>query len=416
MFIFKRPPTLPRSRRPLVRITETLSTGTGSDGEVANPECNALVLDARSASKLADLDWLFHAAQKHSNSHAFRKPGGRVVVMRSCPDRHQDPEAVAVSESIVGFAKSLAKENGSRGATVNLVRDAVPENAGAAEAPLDWLLSHHSCYVTGQELEVAAAPKKRQSSGAVLITGVAGGIGKATAEFLCEDDSEADTSSKLLLLDHPSTESKLQSIRNDLGKAGRAVDVLPLDLTAPDAGDIVSQAGIDLGGFQRVIHAAGITRDKTLRNMSYEKAWLPVMDVNLRSAVEVDEKLHSTGAALCDGQASFVYFSSTSGISGNAGQSNYATSKAALLGYAKAMSGAHPQCTFHVVSPGFIETDMTQKMPLLVRFVAAKLNALGQGGKPEDVAAAVAFLSSPDATGLAPGFHLRVCGLFMGGR
>lgn len=338
-------------------------------------------------------------------------------MLRSCPSRFlEEPEAVAVSESIVGFAKSLAKENGSRGATVNLLRDAASDHAGAEEAPLDWLLSHHSCYVTGQELELTSTPKKRQSSGAVLITGVAGGIGKATAEFLCRDESQADSSSKLLLLDHPSTESKLESISNDLSKSGRDLDVLPLDITAPDAGDIISQAGIDVGGFQRVIHAAGITRDKTLRNMSYEKAWLPVMDVNLRSAMEVDEKLLSTKAALQGGEASFVYFSSTSGISGNAGQSNYASSKAALLGYAKAMSVVHPQSAFHVISPGFVETDMTQKMPLLVRMVAAKLNALGQGGKPEDVAAAVAFLSSPDATGLAPGFHLRVCGLFMGGR
>ena len=93
-----------------------------------------------------------------------------------------------------------------------------------------------------------------------------------------------------------------------------------------------------------------------------------------------------------------------------------AASKSGLLGYAKAMSIAHPSNRFAVVAPGFIVTEMTQKVPLLLRTIGAKLNALGQGGEPADVASAVAFLASPAASGLAPGSMLRVCGSFIGGR
>ena len=435
MFIFKKPPALPRTLGPIVRVTETLGASIGN----ADTDANAVVLDARAAKSTSDLTWLYHAAKQHSNSSAFRKPGGRVVVLRTCPDQMQNPEAAATSEAIVGFAKSLAKENGSRGATVNLLRDSTGTSQqeqttasstnDAVEAPLQWLLSHQSCYVTGQELSVSGQPYSQpttaksddKTTGAVLITGAAGAIGKATAEFLCANHDAGKPPAKLLLVDHPSTESKLKQIANDLAAKGASeVDTLPLDLVQCDAASILSETGTLMGaGFCRVLHAAGITRDKTLRNMDLETSWLPVLQVNLEATMAIDQALLSTPGALVDsseGYSAFVYISSISGISGNAGQSNYAATKAGLLGYAEAMARLHSNHGFRVVSPGFIQTDMTQKMPLLVRTIASRLNALGQAGQPEDVAAAIAFLSSPEAAGLAPGLNLRVCGLFMGGR
>lgn len=469
MFIFKRPPALLRSPRPLVCVTESLPAASSSSvnttdttADTLQPETNALVLDARKATSLQDLNWLYHTAQKYSNSNAFRKPGGRAVILRSCPsvfsqnNTQSRIEAETVSEALVGFAKSLAKENGSRGATVNLIRDAClattddgplaanddDNDDESVKGPLQWFLSSQSCYVTGQEMVVTDVTDKSQftrkqsnaDEGAVMITGAAGAIGKATAEFLHADQQHGPEKptgpKKFLLIDHPSVESKLNQlaeslINKSLGgpyASSPTVEVLPLDVTQEDAGEIVANAGMEMGGVERVIHAAGITRDKTLRKMDYESSWRPVLKVNLEASFSMDQALLSAPGALwntmngASSSASFVYISSTSGIAGNAGQTNYAASKSGLLGYAKAMSDVYPQHRFHVVSPGFIETEMTQKMPFLVRLVASRLNALGQAGQPEDVAAAIAFLSSRDAIGLAKGSNLRVCGLFIGGR
>lgn len=484
MFIFKQPPTLPRTfSRSIIRVTETLGSPSSSpsaastaaannhDDEnargVVNKDADAIVLDARAATTTADLTWLYHAAKKHANTNAFRAPGGRVVVLRTCPDQllllsrqkqNQNqkftPQAVAVSEAIVGFTKSLAKENGSRGATVNLLCDATGITptatntttnhitTDAVEAPLQWLLSNQSCYVTGQELSVSGQPNYSHATPStntskpevVLITGAAGAIGKSTAEFLCNNNNNSPDASKpppsLLILDHPSTEAKLQQIAKELadttGDANQIIETLPLDITQDNAGSIIAERGAQMGGFNRVLHAAGITRDKTLRNMDLEASWLPVLQVNLEATMNIDQALLSTPGALVvshdgdeeEGYSGFVYISSISGISGNAGQSNYAASKAALLGYAQAMSQQYDsnKYGFRVVSPGFIQTDMTQKMPFLVRIIASRLNAMGQAGQPEDVAAAIAFLSSPEAAGLTPGLNLRVCASFMGGR
>jgi hypothetical protein len=122
-------------------------------------------------------------AQTHSRSAAFRKAGGRVVILRRSPETLKTAEACAVSEGLVGFARSLAQENGRHGATVNILCDA--SSAGdaidACDAPLEWLLSAGSCYVTGQELAVVRSPPysatqlEEEARSAALITGAARG-------------------------------------------------------------------------------------------------------------------------------------------------------------------------------------------------------------------------------------------------
>ncbi len=405
MNLLKPPARLLRAPRPIVRLTETF----GRASDATNTSANALVIDARALKTFSDLSWVQEVASRHSGCAAF-KNGGRVVILRR-DHTSLDPAATACSEALIGFGKSIAQEVGGRGATVNVLCDASASDAtsGVCDAPLEWLLSHHSCYVTGQELvAVRPAPTDTHTSAAALITGAARGIGRSTAAYL----RQMHPTRPLVLIDHPSAAGALATIAAEVD--GTAV---PIDVTDTAAGTTLAAAGVNVGGFGAVIHAAGITRDKTLAKMDLLRHWQPVIDVNLRAVASIDETLLVTPGALAPLGAGFVSFGSTSGIHGNLGQSNYAAAKAALMGYARAMGAAHEdRHRFACVAPGFIVTEMTQKIPWLMRTIGAKLNSLGQGGEPEDVAAAVAFLASPSAAGLRPGTTLRVCGQFRGGR
>ena len=189
-----RAPRIVRSARPLNRVTEVLGGGSTNCDKV-NSDTNAVVIDCRAAQTFADLSTLHSLTQKHAKSHAFRHPGGRVVILRRGPELGfcGSAEAAAVSEALVGFAKSLALENGGKGATVNLLCDRTPltlpppradeYGVDACAAPLDWLLSSKSSYVTGQELSVVAKPVLLEAADegtAVLITGAARGSTPST--------------------------------------------------------------------------------------------------------------------------------------------------------------------------------------------------------------------------------------------
>jgi len=162
------------------------------------------------------------------------------------------------------------------------------------------------------------------------------------------------------------------------------------------------------GGLDIVVHNAGVTRDKTLANMTPVQ-WDLVMAINFGAIAEIDEALLDSGALRQAGR--IVCLSSISGIAGNFGQSNYATSKAALIGYVAALAPlvAGQGITVNAVAPGFIETPMTKKIPLFTREAGRRMNSLSQGGRPRDVAELVCFLTSPGAAGIS-GNTIRVCG------
>ena len=149
-------------------------------------------------------------------------------------------------------------------------------------------------------------------------------------------------------------------------------------------------------------------RDKTLAKMT-EAAWRKVMAVNLEAPLLLSQALLE-GQGLNPG-GRIVCVSSISGIAGNLGQSNYATSKAGVIGLVQNLAplAARQQITVNGVAPGFIETQMTAKIPLMIREAGRRMNSMNQGGQAEDVAQTIAWLAHP-ASGGINGQVVRVCG------
>lgn len=359
-----------------------------------------LVIDATGVSDLAGLRWLFERAQG-----GVRRVGraGRVVVLADLVEESEGATQSAAVSAVEGFVRSVSKEIGRTGATANLLRvgRGAEERAGAA---LRWLLSQKSAFVTGQPLKVTTeassnggetAKVERALAGkTALVTGAARGIGEATARALAREGAT------VLCLDRPEDAEALTNVAQSIG--GRAIGA---DLSRPDAVGSVLEA---LGETQLdvIVHNAGITRDKTLARMD-PKQWDAVLGVNLDAVLALTEAL---APRLRDG-GRLIALSSVSGIAGNVGQTAYAASKAGVLGWVRALSKqlAPRGITVNAVAPGFIETRMTAAMPAMIREGARRLSALGQGGRPEDVAEAVTFLASPGAQGIT-GSTLRVCG------
>jgi 3-oxoacyl-[acyl-carrier protein] reductase len=208
----------------------------------------------------------------------------------------------------------------------------------------------------------------------------------------------------VVCLDVPAAGDALAGVANDL--AGTAYQ---LDITAPDAPARLAEhlearhETVDI-----FVHNAGITRDKTLARMSPEQ-WDQVLDVNLVSQERIDEALLSGGLIPAGGR--IVSVASVSGIAGNRGQTNYAASKAGVIGLVESMAGelASRGIAINAVAPGFIETAMTARMPMLLRQAGRRMNSMAQGGLPVDVAEAVAYFANPSSAGVT-GNVLRVCG------
>ena len=188
----------------------------------------------------------------------------------------------------------------------------------------------------------------------------------------------------------------------------------------PDAGariaeHVASRYGAD-ARIGALVHCAGILRDKMLANMD-EARWASVLQVNLAAQLRINEVLldESVAGGLADGSR-IVAIASTSGWAGNKGQTNYAASKAGVMGLVRALAPrlAGRGIVVNGVAPGFIETDMTASIPVIDREIFRRSSSLLQGGKPVDVAEAIVFLADP-ATPLN-GQVLRVCGQLIVGR
>ncbi|MGW7085970.1 3-oxoacyl-ACP reductase [Streptomyces sp. NPDC054871] len=355
----------------------------------------AVILDATGISDTPGLA-LVHAAL-HPVVRSVAE-NGRVVVL-GAPVSPSDHHQAAAQQALEGFVRSLGKELG-RGRTATLVR---MRSAAATDSTLRFLLSPRSAYVSGQVIEVGEAEQRpcdwdRPLAGrTALVTGAARGIGEAVAEVLARDGA------RVVVLDVPSAQADLVRVADRLG--GTA---LPLDITADDAGERMASA-LAPGGLDVLVHNAGITRDRKLANMPAER-WDPVLDVNLTSVLRTTDALLASGTLNRGG--SVVATASIAGIAGNAGQTNYAASKAGIIGLVRSLApGALAEygVTVNAVAPGFIETKMTAAVPLFIREAGRRMNSLAQGGLPVDVAETTAWLSSP-ASGAVNGQVVRVCG------
>ena len=330
----------------------------------------------------------------------------RLVVLGTPPEQVTGKERVA-QRALEGFTRSLGKEVG-RGGTAQLVYVAAGAE-GATGSTLGFLLSPKSAYVSGQVVRIGTSATKpaeepdwqRPLAGKVaLVTGAARGIGEQIARVLARDGAT------VVGVDVPQAASDLITLTKELGG-----DYLTLDITAKDAPQRIAQHLTTAhGGVDIVVHNAGITRDRRLANMD-EDRWNSVLNVNLVAPERITAELLAQGLVHDNGR--IIGVASIAGIAGNMGQTNYAASKAGVIGLVDSLqSDLRKGITVNAVAPGFIETKMTAAVPFATREVGRRLNSMSQGGQPVDVAETIAWFAHPASTAVN-GNVVRVCGQMM---
>jgi 3-oxoacyl-[acyl-carrier protein] reductase len=337
----------------------------------------------------------------------------RVLVLGVTPEALHGAERVA-QRALEGFTRSLGKEIG-RGGTVQLVYVApeAHDHPAALASTLGFLLSPKSAYVSGQVVRIGAHGAvdaaeevtdwtKPLTGKVAIVTGASRGIGEQVARVLHRDGAT------VLGIDVPQAASELQALMRELDG-----DHLTLDITGKDAPQRIAQhveekhKKVDV-----VVHNAGITRDKKLANMKPD-GFASTIAVNLTAPERITTELLRQKLIATNGR--IVGVASTSGIAGNLGQTNYAASKAGVIGLVDSLADdLKDGITINAVAPGFIETKMTAAVPFATREVGRRLNSLSQGGLPVDVAETIAWFASPASTAVN-GNVVRVCGQMMMG-
>ena len=380
----------------------------GSPGKLA-----ALLFDASGIEESAQLEPLYSFF--HDTLRSLGKCG-RIVVLGRPPEACASARQWTAQRALEGLTRSLGKE-ARRGITANLVYVAQGAENGI-EATLRFFLSPRSAYVSGQVVRVDVGAGNASSAGSVdsavgqtppgidwlqplagrraVVTGAARGIGASIASVLAAEGAH------VIGIDIPSARDALDATMRQLN--GTA---LAFDIAAPEAPAQIA-AALDERGVDIVVHNAGITKDKTIAKMT-DAAWQSVIDINLGAQERIDEALLAAGILRDGGR--IIGVSSISGIAGNLGQTNYATSKAGVIGRVQSMAPVLRArgITINAVAPGFIETQMTAKIPLTLREAGRRMNSMSQGGQPVDVAQTIAWLAHPGSAGVS-GQIVRVCG------
>ncbi|MFG1921374.1 3-oxoacyl-ACP reductase [Cryptosporangium sp. NPDC048952] len=383
---------------PLLRAAGVVvrELGPRTEGRPGEPRPHALVFDATGITRSEQLRALhdFFAPQVRGLA-----PSGRIIVLGTPPEHCADPREATAQRALEGFTRSTGKEV-KRGVTSQLVYVA-PGAENGVESTLRFLLSGRSAYVSGQVIRIGSAETpqvdwERPLSGKVaVVTGAARGIGEAIVGVLARDGAH------VVCVDVPSAASDLAEVAATVGG-----EPLSLDITEDDAPTIL--AGHLRDGVDIFVHNAGVTRDRTLGKMDAAR-WEIVLNVNLTSEERINDVL--LGENILRPGARIIGTSSMAGIAGNMGQTNYATSKAGVIGMVQSLAPtlASRGGTINAVAPGFIETRMTAGIPLVIREAGRRMNSMTQGGLPVDVAETVAWFASPGSAGIN-GEVVRVCG------
>ena len=221
----------------------------------------------------------------------------------------------------------------------------------------------------------------------VLVTGASRGIGAAIADELAAQGAT--------VIGTATTESGAQAIGERLaanGGHGRMLNVT--DGAAIEA--LVEAIASEFGPVSILVNNAGITRDNLLMRMKDED-WQAILDTNLSSVYRTSKAVMRGMMKARKGR--IVNIASVIGVTGNAGQSNYAAAKAGIIAFSKSLAKeiGSRGVTVNVVAPGFIDTDMTRALPDSAREALLSSIALGRLGAPADIARAVAFLAGPSA-------------------
>ncbi len=235
-----------------------------------------------------------------------------------------------------------------------------------------------------------------------LITGGSRGIGRAIALKFAAEGADIAFSD----IRYDADAEDLEKTLNDMGvKAkGYASDASSYE----DAEALINDVHTEFGRIDILVNNAGITRDNLLMRMT-EQDWDLVIKVNLKSIFNLTKSVQRI--MLKQRSGSIINMSSVVGVNGNAGQSNYSASKAGLIGFTKSIAqelgSRNVRC--NAIAPGFIETEMTSKLPEDVKKEWVKTIPLRRSGLPEDVANTATYLAS-DLSGYVSGQVISVCG------
>jgi len=224
----------------------------------------------------------------------------------------------------------------------------------------------------------------------VLITGASQGIGKATALKFAEENAT------LAINDIEGQEEQLKELKNEIEKMGGKANYYLADVANyEEVEKMIQSIKNDLGKLDVLINNAGICRDKTLAKMTKED-WQKVIDIDLTGVFNCTK---AALALIVNNRGKIINVSSLVGIRGNFGQTNYAAAKAGIIGFTKSLAKEVGRfgVTVNAIAPGFIETNLTQKMPEEIKGMVKKFTPLGRFGKPEEVAFLITFLASEKA-------------------
>ena len=224
-----------------------------------------------------------------------------------------------------------------------------------------------------------------------LVTGASRGIGRAVALRL------AQCGAKVVINYHRSA-AQAEELAREIRSQGGECLVVQADVSlAADVERMVEATQQAFGRIDILVNNAGLNRDTLILRMS-EEDWDQVLATNLRAAFLCTKAV--LRAMMRQRWGRIINISSVAGLAGNAGQANYAAAKAGLIGLTKATARemGSRSITVNAIAPGFIETDMTKDLPEALRQEALQRIVLGRTGTPEDVAAAVAFPASDEAS------------------